>query len=179
MAKPGSRRLLTLSAVAAALIGAAAPAGAGPGTTPTPSTTVMGGMTDSGAMLTGYFTATNFAIDPGGQLVVDGMLNGHLSAAGRLQTGVSQPIILPVDRQNSSTTCRMLDLALGPGKTSVGGDPLHLKQTELIIMQWQGPGSRLLMPFCDAARRLRGPVLDPAVLIPLNEAVRLVAGRPN
>lgn len=174
-------RTLTIAAAAAAAIGVltSAPAAGAPGSTPTPATTVITGMTDSGALLDGYFTATDFAIGPAGQLIVNGILNGRLSAPGRLQAGVSQPVALPVDRQESSTTCRMLNLAIGPGETSAGGDPLHLKQGELTIMQSQGPGSRLLMPLCDAGRRLRGPVLDPAVLVPLNEIVRLVAAMPG
>lgn len=173
-------RVLGVAAAAAALgVLSAAPVSGAPGSTPTPATTVITGMTDSGAYLDGYFTATNFAIAPPGQLVVNGMLNGRLSAPGRLQTGVSQPITLPVDRQNSSTTCRMLNLAMGPGETSAGGDPLHLKQTELTIMQKQGPGSLLRVPLCDAQHRLRGPNLDPAVLIPLNEIVQLVAALPG
>ncbi len=174
-------RMLTIAAAAAAVFGLAttAPSTAAPGSTPTPSTTVITGMSGSGAMFGGYFTATDFAIEPAGRLVVNGILNGRLSAPGRLQTGVSQPVTLLVDRQNSSTTCRMLNLAIGPGDTSAGGDPLHLKQAELTIMQKQGPGSRLLVPLCDAARRLRGPVLDPAVLVPLNQIVQLVAALPG
>ena len=173
-------RILTIATAAVAALGVtAAPSAAAPGSTPTPSTAVITGMTQSGGMLTGYFTATDFAVGPDGQLLVNGMLNGSISTLGRLQSGVSQPMTLPVDRQNSATTCRMLNLAIGPGDTSAGGDPLHLKQTELTIMHQQGPGSRLVVPFCDAARRLRGPNLDPAVLVPLNQIVHLVAAMPG
>ncbi len=175
MRNRGSSGLLTITAVAAAMLCSVAPSTADPGSSPTRSTTVITGVTDSGAMFTGYFTATNFGMDPGGQLIVNGMLNGRLSAPGRLQAGVSQPITLPVDRQQSATNCLVFNLAIGPGDTGAGGDTLHLKQTEWTLMAGQGPGSRLVMPSCEIARRLRGPTVDPAVVVPLNEIVRLVA----
>lgn len=175
-------RLLSLAAgaAAAAFIASltAAPSPAAPGSTPTPATMIIGGRTTAGANLDGAFAATDFRIDPAGQLVVNGMLSGVLTAPGTLPSSIRQPMTLPVDRQDSSTTCRMLNLAIGPD-TTAGGVSLHLDQSELTIMQQQGPGSLLVVPFCDAARLLRGPDLDPAVLAPLNEIVHLVAGMPG
>jgi hypothetical protein len=167
------------SALAAAVVGltAAGPAPADAQTVRTGATTPITGIGSDGSFLGGYFTATDFGIDPAGRLVANGTMTGTLTAAGMLQREFSQPVTLPVDRQQSSpTTCRMVGMALGPADTTVNGVDVAIKQTELTITMSQGPGSRQVVPLCDVATRLRDPkATDPGLINSLNEIVRMAA----
>ncbi|WP_313675385.1 hypothetical protein [Mycolicibacterium sp.] len=174
---------LASALAAAAVVGLAA---AGPVSADTPAdtatvrtgaTTPITGVGNDGSFLGGYFTATDFDIDPAGRLVANGTMTGTLTAAGMLQRQFSQPATLPVDRQETSpTNCRMVGLALGPAQTTVNGVGVAITQTELTVTMSQGPGSRQMIPLCDVATRVRDPnATDPGLINALNEIVRMAA----
>lgn len=150
---------------------------ADPGVVRTGATTPVTGAGSDGSFLGGFFTATDFGIDPAGRLIANGVLDGVLTAPGMLVRRFSQRVGLPVDRQNTyPTNCRMVDMALGPAQTTADGVAIEIKQTELTITIRQGPGSLQVVPLCQVSSRLRDPnATDPGLLSALNGIVAMAA----
>lgn len=159
-----------------AAIAVAAPTAALPPTEKGPAWVSVTGLAGNGAFLTGRFQPRHFGLDPRGGLVASGSLTGTLSRSGALQTSVDQQITLPVDRQPSTGSCRMINIAVGPADLGVSEVPLHMDQAIVNISMPQGPGSRLLVPLCAAGDALKQPPAqgDPILRELLNQMLSLL-----
>lgn len=168
-------RAIAVAAAIAVELGPAVPASALPPGEKGPSTMMVTGLAPDGATLYGRFRPEHFADSPAG-MSVDGLLTGTLSRAGALQTRFSQQIVLPVDRGQTEATCRFVNIALGPEDPIVAGNDVHIDQMLLNISAPQGPGSRLVVPLCQAELLLRDDPArsDPSLTAVFNEMLSLL-----
>jgi hypothetical protein len=84
---------------------------------------------------------------------------GVLSAVGTLNLvgGGTQAVTVPVDLQQTTGTCEILHLTLGPLDLDLLGLVIHLDQVVLEIDAEQGPGNLLGNLLCAIAGLLDGP----------------------
>ena len=90
-------------------------------------------------------TAGTFAVqrftNSGGELVAVGTFTGTVQdATGAVASG-SQRVALPVDLAQSTGTCEILDLVLGPLRLDLLGLVVDLNQVHLTITAKQGPAT--------------------------------------
>ena len=107
-------------------------------------------------------TAGTFAVqrftNSGGELVAVGTFTGTVQdATGAVASG-SQQIALPVDLAQSTGTCEILDLVLGPLHLDLLGLVVDLNQVHLTITAEQGPGNLLGNLLCAVAGLLDGNI---------------------
>ena len=155
-------------------IGTAGPSTAVPPNTGGTSTANVTGKADNGATLSGTFKAANFAINSAGQLVANGTLTGTLTDPAGAAQQVSQQVALPVDTAQSTGSCQILDLVLGPLDLDLLGLVVHLDTVHLNITAQQGPGNLLGNLLCAVAGLLNGPANNNALLNLLNQILGLL-----
>lgn len=141
-----------------------APAAALPPTEHGPATMNITGRTANGGMMGGYFLPAQFGFSPDGHLVATGAAWGSVSRPGALQTKVDEQTTLPVDWGQTTATCHMMDLAVGPADVPMGGTTVRVDQMVLNVSMPQGPGSRLLLPLCTMNSLLKGHPINEAQL---------------
>ena len=152
-------RLLTLvvslvvSLGAAALIsGLGVATGAPPDVQGNKTTANVHGKADNGAVFNGKFLINSFQ-QQGDQLVAIGDLTGKLSNTGQgaaqdvSQTGVA----MPVNLAQSTASCQILDLVLGPLDLNLLGLVVHLDTVHLNITAVPGAGNLLGNLLCGVA----------------------------
>jgi hypothetical protein len=147
-------RLLALL-VSVAVIGVLGMAAAGTATAAPPAGSVTQQVegTVNGVAATGTLTIERF-VAQGGALQAVGTLTGDL--AGGTAVPVAVPVVL--DGPNQTTgTCEILNLVLGPLDLDLLGLVIHLDQVVLIITAEQGPGNLLGNLLCAIAGLLDGP----------------------
>ena len=104
-----------------------------------------------GSLFAGLFTLTRFAVQ-NGVLVGIGTLTGTLKdVTGAVLGQVNQQIAIPVDLLNTTGTCEILTLVLGPLDLNLLGLIVELEQVELVIRAEQGPGNLLGNLLCAIA----------------------------
>jgi hypothetical protein len=114
----------------------------------------------NGAGPNGSFTGT-FAVDRfvnrGGRLFAVGTLAGEVTntATGATRT-VRRNVSLPVDVAQTTGTCEILNLVLGPLDLNLLGLRIQLNQVVLQITAEQGPGNLLGNLLCAIAGLLDG-----------------------
>ena len=131
---------------------------------------------DGGALgsFQGIFNVTNFVVQ-NGQLVATGTLTGAVrNATGAIVGTVNQALTLPVNLLDSTGTCEILDLSLGPLDLNLLGLVVHLDEVNLVITAESGPGNLLGNLLCAVAGLLdgTGPLTDLAGL--LNRILRIL-----
>lgn len=107
---------------------------------------------------TGTFTPTSFA-NTGGQLTVDGVLNGQVTgAAGNVLATVTNLAFdnVPVTGAAATGTCQILHLDLGPLDLTILGVAVHLDRVVLDVTAMRGPGNLLGNLLCAVAGLLDG-----------------------
>jgi len=116
---------------------------------------------NAAATLTGTLDITKF-VRQGGQIFAVGSLSGTLTdAAGNvLGTITNQAVRLPVLLDQSSGTCQILDLTLGPLHLDLLGLVVDLNQIHLTITAQSGPGNLLGNLLCAVANLLNGNGLN-------------------
>ena len=149
---------------------AAAPPNTG-GTLTAPIT----GSADNGSTFAGSFNPDRFAVQ-GGQLVAIGDVTGTLTNADGTTSAVTQAATLPVDVAQSSGSCQVLDLVLGPLDLDLLGLVVHLDQVHLNITAQQGPGNLLGNLLCAVAGLLDGPTGLNAILTQIASLLNRVLG---
>ena len=104
----------------------------------------------------GVFDVNRFAVQ-GGQLVAIGTLTGTVTDALGVVVGtINQALTLPVLIGQSSGTCQILHLELGPLDLNLLGLMVHLDQVVLDITAQSGPGNLLGNLLCAIAGLLDG-----------------------
>ncbi len=166
-------RVLTL-ALTLALLGlvVVAPAGAGAQTTnPLASIPIVG--TGLGGAFAGTFDITNFAVQ-NGQLVAQGLLSGTLTdAAGVAHMVTDVALNLPVDLLQTTGSCTILHLVLGPIDLNLLGLHVTTNQIVIDITAEAGPGNLLGNLLCNIAHLLDSNAANRALANALN---RLLGG---
>ena len=125
------------------------------------------GTTPSGGTFDGQFDLERFAAQNGG-LVAIGDLTGTITNPDTSTVPVNfQDVALPVDIAQTTATCEILDLVLGPLHLDLLGLVIDLNQVHLRITAEQGPGNLLGNLLCGIAGLLDGDA-------PLNAITRLL-----
>ena len=162
----GITRLLTIVvslvvslATAALISGTGIAAGAPPDVQGNKTTANVHGKADNGAVFNGKFKINSFA-QQGGQLVAIGDLTGQMSNTGQgpaqditPQTGLA----MPVNLQQTTASCQILNLVLGPLDLNLLGLVVHLDTVHLNITAVPGAGNLLGNLLCGIANLLNQP----------------------
>jgi hypothetical protein len=112
-------------------------------------------------MVTGNFTPRRFKVNKAGDLVGVGRLVAKLTRAnGHVFGKVSQRAKIPMLKANgaplgrvaaAATSCRILNLVLGPLNLNLLGVRVHLNRVHLVIRAFPGPGNLLGNLLCAVA----------------------------
>jgi hypothetical protein len=142
--------LLGVSVLTPAGAHAARPAPTGAATTQVAGTTAAG-------TVSGLFTVTKF-VTQNGQLLAVGTISNLTQTVAGVTTAVpgTQQVSLPVNTQQSTGSCTILDLVLGPLHLDLLGLVVDLNQVHLTITAQQGPGNLLGNLLCAVANLLNG-----------------------
>ena len=162
MTKTFSRALalfLSLATMMFVSLGVASAAQAKPKSSGTVTAPVSGTLADGTGAVTGTFTAQRFAVQNGALQAV-GTFTGTVTDAAGATTSGSQPISGPVNVAQSTGSCQILDLVLGPLDLNLLGLQVHLDQVHLNITAQQGPGNLLGNLLCAVAGLLDGPTTN-------------------
>src|SRR4051794_31267957 len=84
-----------------------------------------------GTNFTGNLALTNFALNNAGQLVVNGILTGTLSRGNNTIGSVLQTVTFAVDAAQSTASCQILHLELGPLDLNLLGLRVQLNRVVL------------------------------------------------
>jgi hypothetical protein len=111
----------------------------------------------SGGVLSGVFTITNFTVSEANQLVANGVFEG--TANGVPVTTPASALVGsgPGVQQLPGETCRILDLTLGPLHLDLLGLVIDLNEVHLTITAERGPGNLLGNLLCAVAGLLDPP----------------------
>lgn len=142
-----------LSLTTAALIsGIGIAAGAPPDVQGNKTTANVHGKADNGAVLNGKFKINSFA-QQGDQLVAIGDLTGQLSNTGQgpAQDVSQSGLAMPVDLAQTTASCQILNLVLGPLDLNLLGLVVHLDTVHLNITAVPGAGNLLGNLLCGIA----------------------------
>ena len=104
----------------------------------------------NGAPATGTLTIDRF-VAKGGALQAVGTLTGDLAG------NTAVPVAVPIDIAQSTGTCEILNLVLGPLHLDLLGLVIDLNQVVLTITAEQGPGNLLGNLLCAIAGLLDNP----------------------
>jgi hypothetical protein len=136
--------------------GVAGTASAAPRTASLETVDIAGTLADGSGAVEGTFALTRFA-NQDGQLMALGTFTGTITDAEGDVTSGTQQRALPVDTAQSSGSCQVLDLVLGPLDLDLLGLQVHLDTVHLNITAQQGPGNLLGNLLCAVANLLNGP----------------------
>lgn len=179
MARPSSRVTALLVAVITLIslgLGAASAASAAPRTASPTTVPITGTLADGSGAVNGTFDVTKFA-NQNGQLMAIGTFTGTITdAAGNVVKSGSQQLALPVNTAQSSGSCQILDLVLGPLDLDLLGLQVHLDTVHLNITAQQGPGNLLGNLLCAVANLLNGPTGVNAILTQIANLLNQLLG---
>jgi hypothetical protein len=153
---------LVLSLATAALIsGTGAATAAPPDVQGNKTTTNVHGKADNGAVFNGKYKVNSFE-QRDGQLFAVGDLTGKLSNTGQgaAQDVTQAGVAMPVDLAQSTASCQILDLVLGPLNLDLLGLVVHLDVVHLNITAVPGAGNLLGNLLCAVAGLLDQSPLD-------------------
>lgn len=143
--------------------------------TSTPTTVQINDPQVDGGSVVGTFDVTKFAVQNGALTAIGTFTGTVTDAAGTATTG-SQQIALPVDLAQSTGSCQILDLVLGPLDLDLLGLQVHLDQVHLNITAQSGPGNLLGNLLCAVAGLLNGPTGLNAVLTQIAALLNQILG---
>jgi hypothetical protein len=157
-------------------LGGASAASAAPRTASATTVPVTGTLADGTGAVDGTFDVSRFA-NQDGQLMAIGTFTGTITnAAGDVLASGSQQLALPVDTAQSSGSCQVLDLVLGPLDLDLLGLQVHLDTVHLNITAQQGPGNLLGNLLCAVTNLLNGPTGVNAVVSQLANLLNQLLG---
>lgn len=179
MTRPSSRVTALLVAVVTLIslgLGAASAASAAPRTASPTTVPITGTLADGTGAVNGTFDVTKFA-NQNGQLMAIGTFTGTITdSAGNVLANGSQQLALPVNTAQSSGSCQILDLVLGPLDLDLLGLQVHLDTVHLNITAQQGPGNLLGNLLCAVANLLNGPTGVNAIVSQLANLLNQILG---
>jgi hypothetical protein len=116
----------------------------------------------TGGVLDGVFTITDFAVNTAGQLVANGVFTGTATIGGITQeiTTTASVILAQVDAAGS---CSILNLVLGPLHLDLLGLVVDLNQVVLNVTAQTGPGNLLGNLLCTVTGLLDGNASQNAI----------------
>jgi hypothetical protein len=169
--------LVVSLATAALIAGLGTASGAPPDVQGNKTTANVHGKADNGAVLNGKFKINSFT-QQGDQLMAIGDLTGQLSNAGGPAQDVSQSgLAMPVNLQQTTASCQILDLVLGPLDLNLLGLVVHLDTVHLNITAQPGPGNLLGNLLCAIAGLLdQTPLNLGAILTTLQQILTALGG---
>ena len=103
----------------------------------------------------GTFQVTQFAVEDG-QLVAQGVFTGTVDGVARTVSGSSVVTV-------AQSSCRILELTLGPLHLDLLGLVIDLDEVNLVITAEPGPGNLLGNLLCAIAGLLDGSAVDTAL----------------
>ena len=135
-----------------------------------PSTTASVGITpaQSGGLLDGVFTITDFAVNSAGQLVANGVFTGTATINGVVQTITSTASVILTAATTTPASCSILNLTLGPLHLDLLGLVVDLNQVNLDVTGQTGPGKLLGNLLCTVTGLLDNGVAANAIQALLN-----------
>lgn len=121
-------------------------------------TNQISGTTADGSTLAGTLSNLKFVNLGGGQgVALTGVLNGTLtSVTGTVTNIVNEAVTIPVVGANSTGSCSILNLTLGPLHLDLLGLVVDLNQVNLTITGQTGNGQLLGNLLCGVANALNG-----------------------
>jgi len=167
--------LLSLAILGFVGVAASGSAAAKPKNTGGTLTAPVTGAADDGTTFAGTFSPDRFAVQDGG-LVAIGDVTGTLSNPDGTTDPVTTQATLPVDLAQSSGSCQILDLTLGPLDLDLLGLVVHLDEVHLNITAQQGPGNLLGNLLCAVAGLLDGPTGLNAILTQIAGLLNQILG---
>lgn len=160
--------LIGLSVAALLSIGLAGPATANQTTQPAtidPTTTPLTGtLSDGSGAVQGTFAVQRFITAPDGTAQAVGSFTGTITDGSGAVTQGTQDLAIPVDLAQSSGSCQILDLVLGPLNLDLLGLQVHLDTVHLNLTAQAGAGNLVGNLLCAIAGLLDGPLPLSAVL---------------
>lgn len=179
MARPLSRVTALFVAVVTLIslgLGAASVASAAPRTASPTTVPITGTLADGTGAVNGTFDVTKF-VNQNGQLMAVGSFTGTVTdAAGNVLAQGTQQLALPVNTAQSSGSCQILDLVLGPLDLDLLGLQVHLDTVHLNITAQQGSGNLLGNLLCAVADLLNGPTGVNAIVSQLANLLNQLLG---
>ncbi|GAA2096227.1 hypothetical protein GCM10009841_07890 [Microlunatus panaciterrae] len=172
----GLAMLVALAAMIALGIGGATTASAAPTATADPTVVpVTGTLADGTGAVAGTLDVTKF-VNNSGQLTAVGTFTGTVTdAAGQVTSGTQQ-VSVPVDLAQSSGSCQILDLVLGPLDLDLLGLQVHLDTVHLNITAQSGPGNLVGNLLCAVAGLLNGPTGLNAIVTQIANLLNQILG---
>ena len=141
-----------------------APAGAGAQTSPTATSfksIPVSGVATNHKRFTGTYTVRYFTTK-GGKTYAVGKLTGRIGRRHVSKPNVMMPVTMGGSSAQSSVTCPILNLTLGPLDLNLLGLRVQLNQVHLQITAIQGPGNLLGNLLCGVANLLNTNPATPA-----------------
>src|SRR5690242_17239287 len=136
---------------------------------------VAGALSDGTGAVTGTFDVQNVVVQNGTLQAVGTFTGTVTDAAGHTTQGTQQAAI-PVDLAQSTGSCQILDLVLGPLDLDLLGLQVHLDQVHLNITAQSGPGNLLGNLLCAVAGLLDGPTGLNAILTQIAALLNQILG---
>lgn len=167
--------LVSLTTLALVGVGSTGTASAAAPTSGGTLTAPVTGTASDGSTFAGNFDPSSFAVQ-GGQLVAKGDLTGTLTSPDGTTQAVSQAVTMPVDVAQSTGSCQILDLVLGPLDLDLLGLQVHLDTVHLNITAQSGPGNLLGNLLCAVAGLLDGPTGLNAILTQIANLLNQILG---
>ena len=144
-------------------VGAAGTAQAKPRPADPSTVPITGTLADGTGAVAGTFDVTRFAVQDGTLMAIGTFAGTITDAAGNTTSGTDS-LALPVDLAQSTGSCQILHLELGPLDLDLLGLQVHLDKVVLDITAQQGPGNLLGNLLCAIAGLLDGPTGLNAIL---------------
>ena len=155
MLKKIATMLVGLTAALLLTIGVTGPASAETTVVDPTAVPVTGTLADTTGAVVGTFDVQNF-VSQDGTLQAVGTFTGSVTdSAGNITQGTEQ-LAIPVDLAQSTGSCQILDLVLGPLDLDLLGLQVHLDTVHLNITAQSGPGELIGNLLCAVAGLLDG-----------------------
>ena len=116
---------------------------------------ITGTLADATGAVTGTFEVQNFVAE-NGTLQAVGTFTGTVTDTAGNSTQGNQQLAIPVDAAQSTGSCQILDLVLGPLDLDLLGLQVHLDTVHLNITAQSGPGELIGNLLCAIAGLLDG-----------------------
>jgi len=171
MLKKIATMLVSLTAALLLTIGLAGTATAQTAAVDPTAVPVNGTLTDATGAVVGTFDVQNFVSQDGTLQAVGTFAGSVTDSAGNTTQGTEQ-LALPVDLAQSTGSCQILDLVLGPLDLDLLGLQVHLDTVHLNITAQSGPGELVGNLLCAVAGLLDGG-------LPLNMVLGQIAALLN
>ncbi len=137
-----------------------------------PTAVAVTGTFADGTPVAGTFDVTRFEAQNGTMMAI----GTFTCAKDTVLEGVTQQIALQVNVAQSSGSCQIIDLVLGPPDLDLLGLQVHLNQVHLNITAQPGPGNLLGNLLCAVAGLLDGPTGLSAIVTQITNLLNQILG---